>query len=899
MKRYIAVAVVVVGVAFGSRAALQAIARRQVRDEQRGHVERAMLYEVSKSWQPTFEITSAQRLLKISASAQMPPQHDRTTIATWGYDIVLRTGTTVLWQRHIHFESRQSRSQPDADGLMRRAVAAFDGREFSDLREAWINLPRAPANASLQIRLTADSAPPGVTGIRVFVAEPRDQEGRQQAAAELAPLALDRMMQRTGQLAGAFVSPAQLDTSLRTRWRRIPALGDHDADYQTIRVTLSEYRTNPPTSIVPVEAITVDRYHWAAINLTGPGMLRLQPHAIASPAADDTAHAATPENLPGAPEPEPESEPVPEPAPALQFEWRAALADGTSTPSAHSATAGASASTSPPPHSLQLSAGNLSIPSGVGTLVIRSDATTTQGFTLEGVPAMQFDGLLDATFEPNAQKIPIERIDAEHRVEIPVLAAANPRSIVGRVARLDARIVLDDAATVGVDTDVNAILTVTFMDRNGKAIMQRTVPVISRRSLFETNVTPDGVRDVTEPVSFRIVAPITATHYTVHANRSVAVRLSRFIGQEDRLREPFFSHPSASFVWRYANRDLRIWQPFMSQQHAALLAAGHVDTLIAQPRLEVLGDGALDLNNLGDGATSQANAALLTLLPVGSPEQQRIREPVRDDALAHTLKTWPAGSVTRIQPGTPREFIFSAQAQGRPRLSLRTNAAALGQPLTITVDNQPWLATTLTTLGDTLDLPVTTAGKHTVAVSAPPGTSVWLDRPPTPDQRGNALGVAKLRYVYPLSSTPVRVRAVRKTGTSVRVYAIVYAPKPEADPNVKLRITISGGNPARSPGAVVKHLTLGDRIVTLPAATSDSTQPIFVDLDGKRVGYARVISLGLLDDLQIGSHEVDVYAPPSANLWVRFVATASAVTTGTEPGAIVWRRNLSPALDSE
>ena len=236
MKRYIAVAVVVIGVAFGSRTALQTIARRQARDEQLGHVERAMLYEVSKNWQPTFEISSTQRLVKLCASAQMPTDYDRATVVHWGYDVVLRNGTTVLWQRQVHFESRQSRSQPDADGLMRRAVAAFDSREFSDVREVWINIPRAPANASLQIRLTNDSELPGVTGVRVFIAEPRSQEDRQQVAAELVPMQLDRMMLRTGQLAVAFVSPAQIDYSLRTRWLRVPALGDHDADYRTIRV---------------------------------------------------------------------------------------------------------------------------------------------------------------------------------------------------------------------------------------------------------------------------------------------------------------------------------------------------------------------------------------------------------------------------------------------------------------------------------------------------------------------------------------------------------------------------------------------------------------------------------------------------------------------------------------
>ena len=875
MKRYIAVAVVVIGVAFGSRTALQTIARRQARDEQLGHVERAMLYEVSKNWQPTFEISSTQRLVKLCASAQMPTDYDRATVVHWGYDVVLRNGTTVLWQRQVHFESRQSRSQPDADGLMRRAVAAFDSREFSDVREVWINIPRAPANASLQIRLTNDSELPGVTGVRVFIAEPRSQEDRQQVAAELVPMQLDRMMLRTGQLAVAFVSPAQIDYSLRTRWLRVPALGDHDADYRTIRVILSEYRTIPPTQVVAVEAITVDRFHWAAINLTGPGTLRLQMQAL--PQAPPQERQATADT-------------------ALHFEWRAAQAESTTAPAI--AVPLQTNATAPPLRILQLVDGSLNIPSGVGTLVVSSVAAVAQAFTLDGVPALQFDGAPDATFEPNSQHIAVECIDAVHSVEIPVMPATNSRSIVGRVARVDARIVLDNSADIALTTDVSATITVTFFDRNAKPMLQRNVPVTSRRSPFESAITLDGVRAVTEPVSFRIVAPSNASHYTVHANRSVAVRLSRLVGHEDRVREPFFSHPSASYVWRYAGRDLRIWLPFISRQPAAMQAASHVDTLVAQPRLETLGDGALDPNNLDDAAPPVANLALVTLTPVGNAEQQRIREPVRDEALAHTLKMWPAGTVTRLQLGTPREFNFTMQAQSRPRLSLRTTAAALGQPLTVTLDQESWLVHTLTTLGDTLDLPVAATGKHTVVVAAPPGTSVWLDQPPTPDQRGTWLGIAKLRNVYALSSTPVRVRAVRKTGSSVRVYAVVYGPKPEADPTIKLRITISGGNPARAAGAVVKHLTLGDRVVTLPAARSDE-QPTFVDLDDKRVGYPRVISLGLLDDLQIGSHEVDVYAPPNAKLWVRFVATASSVTSAFDLDAIVWRRNLSPTLDNE
>ncbi|MBP9089083.1 MAG: hypothetical protein KBG15_23380, partial [Kofleriaceae bacterium] len=747
MKRYIAVAVVVVGVAFGSRTALQAIARRQARDEQLGHVERAMLYEVSKPWQPTFEINGAQRLVKLSASAQMPPGYDRATLVHWGYDLVLRKGSTVLWQRQVHFESRQSRSQPDADGLMRRAVAAFDGREFSDIRETWIHIPRAPANATLQIRLSDDSDLPGVTGVRIFVAEARDPEGRQQAAAELVPMQLDRMMQRTGQLAGALVNPDQIDFSLRIRWRRVPALGDHDTDYRTIRVTLSEYRTTAPPPITPTEAIAVDRFHWAAINLTGPGTLRLQRQqpGVGQASQLDTRHA------------------VPADA-ALRFEWRKAQLEGSDAASAGALVPHAAAfqpdAPAPPMRLLHPVDGVLNVPHGVGTLVISSDAAAPQAFTLEGAPALQFDGTLDATFEPNHQNIAVERIDADHCVQIPVIAAATPRSIVGRVARLDARIVLDNPTDLALTADVHATLIVTFFDRNEKPILARSVPVISRRSPFESEITPDGVRDVTEPVSFRIVAPSAAHHYTVHADRSVAVRLSRFIGHEDRLREPFFSHPSANYVWRYANRDLRIWLPFKSQQHAALLAAGHVDTLVAQPRLEALGDSALAPHNLDDAAPPNANAnvALATLTPLGNTEQQRIREPVRDDALTHTLKTWPAGTVTRIHLGTPREFSFTAQAQSRPRLSLRTTAAALGQPLTVTLDGQPWLQYTLTTLGDTIDLPVAVAGKHTIAVTAPPGTTVWLDRPPTPDLRGNTLGVAKLRNVYALSSTPVRVR---------------------------------------------------------------------------------------------------------------------------------------------
>jgi hypothetical protein len=872
VKRYLAVLIVAAAVAGGSYTALRAIHDRQNRTADLGNVERVMFYQLDGTWQPSFALMNDNQLIKIVTTVQMTPPILPASSVRWGIKLDVIVDGVSTWQRQVHFESRQSRSlplsrpalateTPDNNAPIHRAVTSLDEREFSDVREQWVTIPASAPGAVLRTTLLSDR--PAVTaGIRLFSAELRDDKQREQAASDIPLPALDKIIRNTGQLAREAMSSQDIDRSLRLRWRRMSALGDHDSDYATIRLILSAFRTEPPAPQDTSELIKVDKNHWIAVNLLGPG--------IVHPTVQD---------------------------PALNYQLLCAATAANSTQAEVVA-----------PFPIQLNRqGELVIPPGVCTLFVGTSSAAAIELRLDGAASLMFPvresssvddsalATLNVALLPHVVRIPLERVDSSHTLEIPVLASATSKGIVGRAVRIDGRISLASNDRSALDR-YDAKIHLEFFDKAGHVLSTSDVPISAKRALFETESTASGQQDVSEPISFRVLAPATASRFTVSADRTVSLRLFRYIGNEDRIAEPYFSHRSAAFVWRYVELDERIWFPFFSQRYAALAKADMVVSLWAQTRLDRA--DATDAPSLvaTSGDKTKTDAPLFTLEPYGSSQQQRLRDAVPDAQLARTLKEWPAGSVTRLQLEQPRSIAFEARFAARTKLYVRAPKEALGQVLSITIDGAPWLQTIIDSTGAVIDTPNVAIGNHEIMIHAPTATSVWIDRPPVPDARGNSLGVAKIRTVYALSSTPVRVRVVRKTNTSVRVYAIVYSSSMEADPNVKLRITISGGNPLRSGNTVVRHLTLGNRVIALPAAARDN-QGVLIDSDGKQVGYPRVIGLGLLDDLQIGTHEVDVYAPPSANLWVRFVTTSAPTAAATS--TVVWKSNVTSALDND
>lgn len=794
--------------------------------------ERTIVYKVTPERGPRFRLGGGDAAIKIVTCAVVPGAYDPTRRIGFGFRITVEQDGRTLWSDAVFVESRQSKGRRIRGGVwLDEGAFTTDPVQLADERILIVEPPAIPAGAILTLTLLGE---PSEALVRIFRENDRDPAQREAVVEFLDEAERWELVRSSTYVPWELLPDAEKDRRLRRRWTRMSALGERGSDYDTRTIFVTDFRSSIP-QLADAEGVDVARDRWAAINVTGPATLTLT-------VAEARAHAALDVHAIG----------------GAAGPWRLALDE---------------------PGALQLD-----LPDGPATLVIATEEARPVRFTLSGPP----DALL-APLELREKTAPGSLVPDRVRVE---LAVAGPDGVVvapardvpgapllGRVLRLDARVI--DAPVGGLDTVEPALATLgfRFVSADGKLLGEDELVIGGPASRFERIRFAGADHPVGEPSAVRTIAPARTARIEITADRPVALRLYRWGGGATTIEEPYRGAAVADHRWRYVELIDRTWYPLLPANHDALATEGRLAELHAQARLEPggpLGDagGLVDATR---GVTS--GGTLVTVTPLGHPEQQRAREPVPEDQIAHVLSHWPAGSIAALAPGVPRSIEFPARLVDRGRISWEVPAAAVGGELTVTVGALPAIAVPITATRGNVNLPRVPTGVHAVTAVAPAGASLWIDRPPSGP--GAWRDLYRERILFSLAE-PLRLHLVKRAGERVRLHAIVYAAGAEATEDPVVRITVGGGTPRRRSGVVIDKLTDADRSAVLPAARRAAPARL-VDRGGESAGLPRTISLTLLEDLVPGTHEIAIYNLGARPLWVRFVATGRPAASPSDP----------------
>ena len=836
--------------------------------------ERVIGYLVSPGRGPRFRLTGAEHVIKLVSYAVWPAlPYDPERELAYGLTVTLSDNGRTLWQRQIAERTRQSKEVAASGQVERQSVfAAEPGIELGDQRITTIALPPAPAGTILSV---SPSGQARHAVVRLFSRLERPPAQRVLVARRLTPV-------QASAVAGSitFTPWSLMDTSermdlLRYRYEHLSAVGERGIDYDTLALFVSSFRLPPPRRGAAA-GFAVSPGRRVAINVRGPGRVHVE--AAPAPGHDMGGVLAIESVADGA-------------APAMA---RVSLA--VSPADAHGA--------------LRPTGRDVALPAGIRSLVLTSTAPLAVTITgparaaLTSRPALTPTG--GALLQPDWVIIPVAvtRPGGSPAV-IDLTAGAAAPGLEGRALRIDSRAVVD-----GDDVAAACTVELTFRDRAGRALSRHRYSVAGPVSRFEELYSGDGVaapadlgvdraadrvaaptddldadraadcpggppdadqgRWVSEPLGIRLLAPRGTAHLEVRSDRPCAHRFYRYHPGRTRIEEPYAGAPLTTTRFRYPRLVARVWFPLRARNLDVLAAAGQTALMSAQVRLEPRGTG--------EGAGG-ATGPVSSLVPEGAVERQLVREPVADAEVPQVIATWPVGSVASLAPGTHR-IRFPADLPAHPRLYYHAAGAALGAPVTLSLDRAPWAARTLPSGAGYLTLPRALPGVHEIALAAPAGAHLWLDRPPA----GGAGQVARLRSVYALGEHPVTVRVHKRADERVIVDLVVYAPDP-APGGATLHITVGGGHPQRRRGAFA-HISTGDYTVRLPPANR-SAAAVLVNMDEQPAGYPRVIPVALLEDLVAGTHDIDVRSVGGAHLWVRFFIHRAGRPRNA--GVVQWR----------
>ena len=802
----------------------------------RRDADRVIAYRVLRDRGPSFRLDGGPVRLKLVSEAVIDGGFDAERVTSYGLRLTVRDGDRVLRASDVYVQSRESKAGWDGSTWRDEASWAVDPIELTDERVVVVDLPDMPTDAVVTVTLVGA---PREALLRMFREQPRDAAQRRAAAQRLLPAARADLVRSSTYVPWPLMPPAEQEARLVHRWLRMAAEGRDGVDFTTRTIFVTDFRTAVAAAGV-AEGIEVIAGHDAAIDVRGP------------------ARVVVRELVAGVPSP---------PSRLRVAEVSAAGVHESSL----------------------TSDGAIDVSAAPVTLVVRTDAPEPVRFTLSGPPDAQI-AAVDVRAPAPGQLVP-------DRVRIPLVVtgpgtvvAARVRKVpgaplLGRGVRVDARVIASQR-----DAPETASLWITYRGADGRRLGGDRVIVGGAVSRFERLArggprTPGDARAVTEPTSFRVIAPAGAARVELAADRDVALRLYRWVpgpggdrgDRGDRIEEPYRAVAVDGFRWRYARLVERSWFPMLPANHEALAATGRTATLDAQVRLEPEAPGEPAHARLGD---------YQALAPIGAPEQQRALEPVPDDELALVLAAWPRGARTAIAPGAERVIESPASSAARPRLSWVVDPDAVGGALDVAIDDAH-TKIAITSARGAADLPRLSPGRHRVRVVGA-ARALWIDRPPVDGAR-----VLRDRTLYPLGLDGLRVRVRQRAGEDVHVYAIVYAMGAAASARTTLVMTVDGRRPPRRSG-VVAHVTPPEVRVTLPAARRDAPATL-VDLGGRSAGLPRSIGIALLADLEPGLHEIDLNRIGGDALWVRFVTTqrrAAAPAPATQ-----WSISGGPRLE--
>ena len=791
--------------------------------------ERTIVYKVTRERGPRFRLDGGGAPVKIVTCAVVPGEYDPARRIGFGFRVRVEQDGRTLWQDDVFVESRQSKGRRIRGGVwLDEGAFTTDPVQLADERILIIDPPVAPAGAILTLTLLGE---PTEALVRLFRENDRDPAQREAVVEFLDETERWELVRSSTYVPWELLPDDEKDRRLRRRWTRMSALGERGSDYDTRTIFVTDFRSTIP-AIADDDGIDVARDRWAAINVVGPAILTLTVDEARPHAALDV-HAVG----------------------AAAGPWRLGL---------------------DAPGALEVV-----VPAGPATLVVATEETTPVRFTLSGPPDALLAPLDLRVAAPAGTLVP-DRVRVELAVAGPdevVVAPARDvpgAPLLGRALRLDARVI--DAPVGGLDTVEPALATLSFrfVAADGALLGDDDLVIGGPASRFERVRYAGADHPVGEPSAVRTIAPEKTARIEITADRPVALRLYRWGGGATTIQEPYLGAQVADHRWRYVELVDRTWYPLLPSNHDALATEGRLAELTAQARLEP--GGTLGEAEEPVGARAPGGA-LVTVTPVGHPEQQRAREPVPEDQIVHVLTHWPAGSIASLAPGVARSIDFPARLVDRGRVSWEVPAAAVGGELVVTVGDLPAVTAPITATRGSLTLPRVPTGVHPVTVTAPAGAALWIDRPPSGP--GAWRGLHRERRLFSLAE-PLRVHLVKRAGERVRLHAIVYAAGDAASADPVVRITVGGGRPLRRSGVVIDKLTDADRSASLPAARRAAPARL-IDRGGETAGLPRTISLTLLEDLVPGTHEIALYNLDGRPLWVRFVATGRPAASPSDP----------------
>jgi hypothetical protein len=468
-----------------------------------------------------------------------------------------------------------------------------------------------------------------------------------------------------------------------------------------------------------------------------------------------------------------------------------------------------------------------------------------------------------------------------------------------RILRVDVRIAIapDPPGVADVpplsSSRFKSGLAFEYLDAQQRVLAAEQQAIEAPYTPFERMERTDGsVVSLSDSVGLRLIAP-AGTHWVkLTASRDVAVRFYRYLDGVDEYQAPYDQVPLAGSVWRYAPRDRRQWFYSAPSNATSLVEADQRALLIAQVRLEPV-DVAISART-SEAVTERASERVsghdptphgprrggavpaMAVAPLGRPEQHVIFEPIPPRRFTELLQRWPVGVATRLTAGQATRFRFDGRT--RPRLDYRIPSEHLGKTLTVHVDGEPLATMRFTTTRGYWSLPRVNPGNHTVdVVTEARGAELYLDRPPAPAAAGGParFELIRRRTVYALGPEPLELAVRKPPGKRVLVTMVVYAPWPEMRDDVELRMIIGGGVPQRVTRVPFSRITVADRTLPLPEASS-SIPVTFADRHGSPAGYPRAVTVPLGDDLVTGGHRIGFSVSGVGRLWARFYVTHQA-----------------------
>ncbi len=823
LSRYLALAALLGAMGLISRSTLHAIDREPDAVEAKVRAaDRVIAYQVFPDRGPVFRIEGGGARFKIASVAVVGGAYDATRATSYGLRLTIHDGERVAWTADVYIQTRESKEAWDGTRWRNEAAWAIDPIQVADERLVILDLPTVPANATLTVTLLGQ---PHEALIRMFREAPRSGAQRLAAALRLDAAARAQLIGSSTYIPWQMLPADEQDARLLQRWLQISAEGQNGVDFTTRTIFVTDFRT-PFAAGASQDAVEVSPGHDAAINVRGPARLSLSQLGAVT-AALDVAGVGAARRIP------------------------VAIARD----------------------------GSIDVGPAPITLVFSTHQPGAIRFTLSGPPG--------ALIAASDARPPEPGLLVPDHVRVPLMVAGTGTVVtaqmydvpgaplLGRGLRVDAR-VLTEAFS---DEPTVTPMTITYLAADGRRLRNDHVPVGGAMSRFERLAFGPAGFAVTEPTSFRVLAPEGTARIELASERDVAVRLYRWAPGQDLIEEPYRMVPVVGNRWRYARLVERNWFPMLASNHDVLAATGRLAQLDAQVRLEPVGD----LPPLGI-------ADYVSLLPLGNPEQQRAREPVPPDELTAVMSAWPAGSLTELAAGTERELDFSPAILGRPRLSWVVEPAAVGGELALTIDGERTHVPLTSTRG-AADLPRIAPGRHRVRVEGA-ASALWIDRPPV----GSARGIVRERTLYALGLSGLSVRVRQRPGDEIHVYAIIYAEGVPASTKTQLVMTVDGRRPVRRTG-IAGRLTTPDVRVPVPAARRD-VPALLVDLGGRTAGLPRSIGIGLLGDLEPGLHEIDLNRIGGLReepLWVRFVTTRNL--RDADGPAAQWSTRSGPRLD--